>query len=193
MWIHTRTQHKRYTQVTFISNKASSGSLGWHWLMGTSHLDICPPTGLLMKLDTWLNIVKHFDLHKTSQVARYDITIFHWEITRKCKYGNQNVTAKFVKPMDQNKQTNVSIHPVFTHVVTELRSLYITQWQRLHRSADHSYLVELERTLIKNYLVSAQDTMKTIYSAKLSTVRRNFVPKSQKSVFHHRREVGGSG
>ena len=39
----------------------------------------------------------------------------------------KNVIAKFVKPMDQNKQTNVSIHPVFTHVVTELRSLYITQ------------------------------------------------------------------
>ena len=92
----------------------------------------------------------------------------------------KNVIAKFVKPMDQNKQTNVSIQPVFTRVAIELRS-------------DHSYLVELERTLIKNYLVSAQDTMKTIYSAKLSTVRRNFVPKSQKSVFHHRREVGGSG
>ena len=39
----------------------------------------------------------------------------------------KNVIAKFVKPMDQNKQTNVSIHPVFTHVVTELRSLYNTQ------------------------------------------------------------------
>ena len=36
----------------------------------------------------------------------------------------RNVIAKFVKPMYQSKQTNVSIPPVFAHVSTKFRSLY---------------------------------------------------------------------